>query len=208
MKTPRPNSAFTLIELLVVISIIGILITIAVPNIATALTRAKMTETLANARSLQQATQMMTLDSQSTGDGIQWTSKIEPGATSAGPVTLNAFFTSMTADGYMTQSDLRKVLSAPGKSPALGTYGAGTIAFNLYEVSDASPSDQVFITTANIDAGAGGMKADAEPYGNKGFVFFTKGGGGGIRTRATDATSESTFPKSSADSTYKYSKIQ
>jgi prepilin-type N-terminal cleavage/methylation domain-containing protein len=211
MKPPRNNSAFTLIELLVVISIIGILITIAVPNISTALTRAKMTETLANARSLQQATQMMSLDSSSSGDGMIWTTKIPAGGGAPAPVGLGEFLTAITTDGYMTASDLRKVLSAPGRTPTTGAYGADTIAFNIYEVSENSPADQVFVTTANITP-PGGMIANATPYGNKGFVFFTKGGGGGIRTRATDATSTNNFPTSTGTGdttvTYNYNPIK
>lgn len=205
MKIPRKPSAFTLIELLVVISIIGILITIAVPNIATALTRAKMTETLANARSLQQATQMMTLDSQQAGNGIQWTSTIDNTGNST-PVSLNTFFTALTQDGYVTTQDLKKLLSAPGKAPTADIPSAGTIAFNFYQVDETSPSDQIFVATANWKQGSG-MTATDSPYGNKGFVFFTKGGGGGIRTRQSDATDAKTFPTSDPNNpsvTYKY----
>jgi prepilin-type N-terminal cleavage/methylation domain-containing protein len=193
MKTlSRKSRAFTLIELLVVIVIVGILITIAVPNIETGGKRSKMTETLANARSLQQATQMMALDSAQSGEGLRWTSQVKDGKST--PVSLAQYLDALTQGGYMTESDLRKVLSAPGKTPKQGKPTADNIAFKIYEVSEDSPSDQVFITTANVDPPSGGMKADALPYGNKSFVFFTKGGGGGIRTRASDATSTNTFP--------------
>lgn len=212
MKLKRNPSAFTLIELLVVISIIGILITIAVPNISSALNRAKMTETLANARSLQQATQMMTLDSQQSGEGIIWTTQVQSGGGDPQPVGLSTFLTALTQDGYVTQSDMRKLLSAPGKTPTMGSYSANTIAFNIYQVSESSPADQVFLTTANLKP-PGQMNANASPYGNKGFVFFTKGGGGGIRTRSTDATSTNNFPQGTtgADgggSTYSYNTLQ
>jgi prepilin-type N-terminal cleavage/methylation domain-containing protein len=193
MKSPTKKSrAFTLIELLVVIAIIGILITIAVPSITTGGQRAHATETLANARSLQQAIQMMTLDSQQSGKGIQWTTQeSEKGITS---IPLATLFDALTKDGYLTKSDLRKVLTAPGIGPGNEAPTADNIAFKIYEVSERSPSDQVLLTTRNISPPTGGMQADALPYGNKSFVFFTKGGGGGIRTRATDATSTNNFP--------------
>jgi prepilin-type N-terminal cleavage/methylation domain-containing protein len=184
--------AFTLIELLVVIVIIGILITLAIPNISCGPTSSKMTETLANARSLQQATQMMALDSAQSGEGIEWTFQLKDGKST--PVSLAQYLSALTQDGYMSESDLRKVLTAPGKTPERGSYTAENIAFKIYEVSKDSPSDQVFLTTANIDPPSGGMKADALPFGSKGFVFFTKGGSGGIRTRVTDATSTNNFP--------------
>lgn len=205
MKPTRTTSAFTLIELLVVISIIGILITIAVPSIGTALDKARMTETLANAKSLQTATLMMTLDSQQSGDGIQWTSAVDDTG-SESPVSLSTYFQALTNDGYMTQSELRKVLSAPGKNPTAGTFSAGTIAFKIFQVSDNSPSDQPFVVTANWSPG-GGMSSEAQPYGNKGFVVFNKGGGGGVYNRPRDATSTNIFPPAGTGpngETYKY----
>jgi prepilin-type N-terminal cleavage/methylation domain-containing protein len=210
MKLKPKNSAFTLIELLVVISIIGILITIAVPNIATALTRAKMTETLANARSLQQATQMMTLDSQQVGSGIEWTTTMTGGAPT--PVGLGVFLDALTNDGYMTKQELRKVLSAPGRQPTADGFNAGNIAFTIYAVSDTSPSDQVFVATANVVPG-GAMNADATPYGNKGFVVFNKGGGGGIYKRSQDASNTNVFPQGQGGAegggaSYTYTPIQ
>ncbi len=207
MKTSRNKSAFTLIELLVVISIIGILITIAVPNIATALTRAKLTETLANARSIQQATQMMTLDSQNAGTGIVWTTDVDETGNAA-PVSITKFFNALTQDGYMTTQDLKKLMSAPGKL-AGDNPSAASVAFNFFEVSETSPSDQILLATKNWTQGSG-MNATIDPYGNKGFVYFTKGGGGGALTRQTDATDTKKFPTTDPNDpnvTYKYQPI-
>jgi prepilin-type N-terminal cleavage/methylation domain-containing protein len=199
MKTPHKSSAFTLIELLVVISIIGILITIAVPNISRALDKARMTETLANARSLQQATQMMTLDSESSGSGLQWTMQTPANGGEATPAGLNTFLSALTDDGYMTNQEMRKVLSAPGKSPQPGAFSSSNIAFKIFAVSSLSPGDQPFLVTANVSPGSG-MNASQQPYGNKGFVVFNKGGGGGVYTRASDATSTNLFPTGAANS--------
>lgn len=207
MKPTRTISAFTLIELLVVISIIGILITIAVPNIGTALDKARMTETLANARSLQQATQMMTLDNQQVGEGIQWTSVVDSTGNES-PVSLQNYFAALTNDGYMTQSELRKVLSAPGKTPTAGAFSAGNIAFSIFQVSDTSPSDQPFCVTANWSQGAG-LSSQSQPYGNKGFVVYNKGGGGGVY-KASQASSTNIFPPAGTGpngETYRYTKL-
>jgi prepilin-type N-terminal cleavage/methylation domain-containing protein len=195
MKIPTNKSrAFTLIELLVVISIIGILIAIAVPNIAGALMKAHLTDSLANARALQHATLAMTMDSQQAGEGLQWTFTETNGEST--PVTLAQYFSALTTGGYLADSELRSLLSAPGKNPSLGNYPAEAIAFTVYQVSDTSPSDQVFLTSANINPPSGGMNAKTQPFGDKGFVFFTKSGSGGIRTRIADATSTNVFPTS------------
>ncbi|MGH8046947.1 MAG: type II secretion system protein, partial [Chthoniobacterales bacterium] len=95
---PRKSCAFTLAELLVVIAV---LITISIPNVGHYPGSARMTQTLANARSLQQATQVMTLDHQKAGgDGIIWTSQMSE--KKATPATLDAYFEAFIKGDYMT----------------------------------------------------------------------------------------------------------
>lgn len=197
MKPARPSrAAFTLIELLVVISIIGILATLAVPAVNNALVQGQMTGTLNNARQLQIATQQMALDTANTGEGISWTTTNSNNGGSQ-PVGLNAFFTALTTNNYLSVADLRKVLTAPGVSPgnAVSNFTKGNIAFNIFEVSEQSPSDQPFVVTANW-TGRGNLTNNA-PYGKKGFVVFAKGGSGGIYKRVQDASSTNIFPSSS-----------
>jgi prepilin-type N-terminal cleavage/methylation domain-containing protein len=212
MKTPTKKiHAFTLIELLVVVTIIGILITIAVPTVGSSITRTRLMESLANAKSLQVATQMMTLDNQQAGgpDGIEWTMKRSSDG-KATPLPLADYFDALVRDGYLSQPELRKLLSAPGKTPTQGGYRADNIAFNIYEVEDASPVDQIIMTSANINPPGGGMDANATPFGSKGFMFIAKNGSGGIRTRSTDATSTTNFPTGPSDNgvAYRYAKLK
>jgi prepilin-type N-terminal cleavage/methylation domain-containing protein len=190
---PQKCRAFTVVELMVCVIVLGVLVLLAIPNIHPVSAGVHVTETLANARSLQQATQMMTLDSQTAGKGgLQWTTRRSEG--DATPISLATFLGALTKGGYMTDADLRKVLTASGIGPGRGPITAENIAFKIYEVSEDSPSDQVFLTTRNITPPNGGMEAGVNPYGTKAFVFFTKGGGGGIRTRRSDATDRSIFP--------------
>lgn len=199
MKLRRKPSAFTLIELLIVISIIGILATMAVPAVNNALVQGQMTGTLSNARQLHMVTQQMSLDNFNAGEGIQWT--MDTSSSSSGgsgtPISLTAYFDALTNNGaYLQPKELVKLLTAPGVSPQSGSLSANNIAFKIFGVSENSPSDQPFVITKNWSGsgGAGGtLNAQATPYGKKGFVMFTKGGGGGIY-KLPSASSTNLFP--------------
>jgi prepilin-type N-terminal cleavage/methylation domain-containing protein len=204
MKPSRTPAAFTLIELLVVISIIAILASLAIPAVTGALVKGQLVQTMNNGRQIQLATQMMTLDTQNAGgDGLEWTSTNSSGGTEA--VSLSVYFAALTNNNYLTQADLRKVLSAPGKAVTGATFGSGNIAFKIFEVNEQSPSDQVLLVTANW--AQGGLTSDA-PYAKKGFVFYTKSGEGGMRTRPQDAPSTTIFPKDQGHTSYNYNTLQ
>ncbi len=181
MKIKKSPSAFTLIELLVVISIIAILASLAIPAVTGALTRGQMVQTLNNARQLQLATQTMSLDTFTSGNGMAWTFD-DTGA----PADLSTFFLNLTRDNYLTENDLNKLLTAPGIGPgASGTPTASNIAFKIFQVAENNPGDQPFVVTNNWAGGE--LTPDASPYGSKGFVLFRKGGEGNFFTRPSEA---------------------
>ena len=61
-KTRNGQKGFTLIELLIVVAIIGILAAIAIPNLLTAMQRAKQKRTMADIRSIASAWEMYAID--------------------------------------------------------------------------------------------------------------------------------------------------
>jgi len=205
MKLRRKPSAFTLIELLIVISIIGILATMAVPAVNNALVQGQMTGTLSNARQLHMVTQQMSLDNFNAGEGIQWTMDTSTSSGSSGgtPVSLSTYFGALTNNGaYLQPKELTKLLTAPGVNPQSGSLSANNIAFKIFAVSENSPSDQPFVVTKNWNNKS--LDANTSPYAKKGFVLFTKGGGGGIYKLAS-ASSTNIFPTTGSDGvTYNY----
>lgn len=175
--------AFTLIELLVVISIIAILASLAIPAVSNALVRGQMTQTLNNARQLHLATQTMSIDTTTAGDGVSWT------YSNNAPLSVSAFATALTEGKYLTGQDLRKIFAAPGVVVSDTNFTAGNIAFKILQTQESTPSDQPFVITKNWDSVAAGLNASNTPYADKGFIMFRKGGDGGIFTRPADAKS-------------------
>jgi len=181
----KRSSGFTLIELLVVISIIGILASLAIPAVTSALTRGQLTQTLNNARQLTLATQQMSLDTTVTGNGPAWTTS--DGTTM---VSFQDFINNLVSNNYLTANDVKKLLAAPGVAQATVTttnitVDTNTSALTVFQTTEGTANDQAFIVTRNWSDGA---LTTNTPYAKKGFVVFRKGGDGAIYTRPSDAS--------------------
>ena len=184
----RALRGFTLIELLVVISIIAILASLAIPAVTGALARGQMTQTLNNARQLHLQTQTMSIDSATTGEGWSWTYE----GTNAG--TLSKYFAALIDNKYLTDTELRKILTAPGVVPKVEEpLGSGNIAFKIFQTKDSDPSENPFVVTKNWISLTDGLDKEVQPYGAKGFVLMRKGGDGSAFTRPSDAKSKNVF---------------
>lgn len=182
----RPLQAFTLIELLVVISIIAILASLAIPAVSNSLVRGQMTQTMNNARQLHMATQTMSIDTTTAGNGVSWT------YSSNAPLSVEGFSQALLDGRYLTIQDLRKLYAAPGVVVSDTNFTATNIAFKIFAVQESSPADLPFLVTRNWDGLEEGLGSNA-PYADKGFVLFRKGGDGAIFTRPTDATNTNVF---------------
>ncbi len=178
----RSLRAFTLIELLVVISIIAILASLAIPAVSSALVRGQMTQTLNNARQLHLATQTMSIDSTTAGDGVSWT------YSNTTVLTVPTFSQALVDGKYLTGPDLRKIYAAPGVTVTDTNFQAANIAFKIFQTQESTPSDQPFVITKNWEDISTGLGSNA-PYADKGFIMFRKGGDGGVFSRPADAKS-------------------
>ncbi len=184
-NSSRFLQGFTLIELLVVISIIAILASLSIPAVTGALTKGQMTQTLNNARQLHLQTQNMTIDTTTTGEGWSWTYQ------GTNPGSIAGFLAALVEDKYLTESEIRKIMTAPGVTPKVGeAMSAGNIAFTIMQTKDSDPRENPFVITKNWISLTTGLDPEVQPYGGKGFVLMRIGGDGGIFTRPSDAKSQ------------------
>jgi prepilin-type N-terminal cleavage/methylation domain-containing protein len=170
------SKGFTLIELLVVIAIIAILAALAVPQIAAALTKGQLTQTLNNARQIHIATLRMTTDASVTPDPkLGWPGDVTDIS------TLSGFVERLVEYKYIDRGDIKSLFYAPGVKAYRGTgpFDKENSAFDIYPVKDTDVSQVIYIATRNYEFGVP-LKPTQSPYGNKGAVLFRKGGEGVI----------------------------
>ncbi len=174
------------------------------PVVQIALKQGQMAGTLSNARQIHLATQAMSLDTMNAaGDHMDWTSINSNGTTTAASVS--TYFDALIKNNYLSEQELRKLVTAPGKGPGSNAPTAQNSCFKFFQVDDASPSDQPLLVTANWEQK---QLSDNTPYGKNGFVMFAKGGSGGIYPRATDVTSTALFPTAQGNGpAYRYNTL-
>ena len=140
------------------------------------LTKAQMTLTLSQMKYLHDATSAMATDGlATTNTALGW-----PGDTGG---TFAHWANTLVKEGYLKQEDFQSLLIAPGLRRPQDIPQATTNALLLYAVRANSPTNAVFLTTANFtNTPTGGLplQKDARPYGDKGIVVFRKGGDGTV----------------------------
>jgi type II secretory pathway pseudopilin PulG len=176
---PRREQAWTIVETIVTVVVIGILIALALPlGPGGHPSKGAKTQMLSNMKRLHLATQLMALDSTTTGDtNLGW-----PGDMGG---SFSHWANALVKSNYLSAGDLCKLLSAPGKiaKPAPRAPVANTNAVLVYAVREESASESVFLTSANFTntpTGGTALETSAKPFGNGGFVVFRKAGDGAI----------------------------
>ncbi len=175
MKPSVANSlakAFTLSELVLSVSLIGIVLLLASAALPIfgggCITHGQLTQGLSNMKQLQLATQQMTLDSETanTPPNIRWT------CTNGRPLKFAEWTNLLVSNGYLTESDLAKLLKSPLSNKASNV-------FTVYAVGDFDSPETVLFATTNWP-GPNATKLGKSPFRTPGFVVFHKGGDGAI----------------------------
>ncbi len=179
LKTHIARAAgFTLIELLVVISIIAILASLTIPAVTGAITKAQLTQAVSNARQIYLASFNMANDGNTTGDpNLGWPGQLL--VATSDPVTTVADFVARLVDfGYLKEGDL-KIFAAAGVTPyTTGNFdGETNCAFKIYAATESDASNVLFAATKNYTYNTEIDPTD-QPFGDKGFVVFRRGGDG------------------------------
>lgn len=174
MKIFKRLTAFTLIELLVVISIMAVLVSLALPAVTGAITRAQLGQLSSNAKQIHIAQTQMALEAVTTGDtNYGWVGDLNI-------TTVKGFVDNLVTNNFMHPKDAVKVFSCPGITPGTATTNTADIqsantGFSIYPVQDKDPGVTVFITTKNYTWGQE-LSKETKPFGNVGFVVLRKTG--------------------------------
>ena len=184
---PHHQAGIAWPEILVALFILTVLISMAMPSVTICTVKGDKTAALSNARQIYTAMFTMVMDGETSGQtNLAW-----PGDTGG---TFAWWASKLVASDYLKAEDLRKFIRGSAKPKSAWHWPwqtvapetiplANTNALLIYAVSSNSPSNAVFITSANFtNTPTGGVAplSNSVPFGQTGFVVFRKGGDGTV----------------------------
>ena len=192
MKTTFPSHGFTRTELLVALVVLGVLIFawLAIPG-GGCRVKGTQVQALCNAKQIHLATFCMAEDGIKTSNkALGWPGDLVSSRTM--PCTVSSFVKVLVNNEYLKPNDLR-IFGAAGIALFTGsdtnkfvaTPGPGNnCAFTVYCIQQSDAADAIFLSTINatldVSSTTFSIDAKAQPFGDKGYVIFHKGGDGQI----------------------------
>ena len=190
MKRTFPKDGFTWIELLVVLTVLAVLASLAMPTIGTGLVRGPMTQALADARQIHFAAFSMANDRINGDNSVGWPGDLVSSGTML--CTVSSFVKVLVKNDYLKPADLQ-IFAAQGITQFKGsdvnqfcaTRGPNNnCAFTVFCVQASDAANAIFLSTINatldVSSTTFSIDAKAQPFGDKGYVVFHKGGDGTI----------------------------
>jgi Tfp pilus assembly protein FimT len=169
------RAGLTWLELLVILAILVVLASMGTVCGPPLESKPGQIQMLSNMKQLHLATQTLALDGFTT-ENTNW----------GWPGDRNETFSNWVASlaPYLSERDIRKLLSAPGRVVgARDPLASNSTAVLVYGVKEKSDGTVVFLSSANFTntpQGGTALQPNSVPFGTNGFVVFRKGGDGSI----------------------------